>query len=115
MNRAILIGAAALVPLLATAASATPCAEQIATIERRLESPGAARVTGEVPTTTGSPKALPAPPPGQPSDPATKPEAGHIAEARTLIAKAREQDRAGQADACNDTMTRAKEKIGALP
>jgi hypothetical protein len=35
-------------------------------------------VTGEVPTTTGSPKALPAPPPGQPSDPATKPEAGHI-------------------------------------
>ncbi|NGM36231.1 hypothetical protein G4G93_20275 [Methylobacterium sp. DB0501] len=113
--RAMLIGASFLIPLLATAAAATPCAEQIATIERRLESPGAAAVTGSTPTTQGSPKALPAPPAGEPSDPATAPNAGRIAEARDLIAKAREQDRAGDERACEDTMTRAKERIGALP
>ncbi len=118
--RAVLIGAGILVPLVATplivtAAAATPCAEQIATIERRLESPGAASVTGGTPTAQGSPKALPAPPAGRPSDPATVPDAGRIAEARGLIATAREQDRAGNERACEDTMTRAKERIGALP
>ncbi|SFV16611.1 hypothetical protein SAMN02799631_06473 [Methylobacterium sp. 174MFSha1.1] len=113
--RGTIIAASILVPLGAAAAAATPCAEQIATIERRLESPGAAAVTGETPTTQGSPKALAAPPPGRPSDPATVPQAGRIAEARGLIATARDQDRAGNAQACNDTMTRAKELIGALP
>ncbi|KMO40205.1 hypothetical protein VQ02_08410 [Methylobacterium variabile] len=113
--RGTLIGATILVPLLATAAAATSCAEQIATIERRLESPGAAAVTGEAPTRTGSPRALAAPPAGQPSDPAVRPDAQRIAEARGLIATAREQDRAGKAEACADTMTHAKELIGALP
>ncbi|GJD61872.1 hypothetical protein [Methylobacterium frigidaeris] len=123
--RGTFIAASILVPLAATAAAATPCAEQIATIERRLESPGAAAVTGDAPTTRGSPKealpkeaspkALAAPPAGKPSDPATAPQAGRIAEARGLIATARDQDRAGNAQACNDTMTRAKELIGALP
>jgi hypothetical protein len=96
-------------------AFATPCGEQIATIERRLESGGAAQVTGGTATETGSPKALPTPPGGRPSDPSVKPDAGKIAEARSLIAKAREQDKAGQEQACNDTMSRAKTLIGALP
>ncbi|MGE7414641.1 hypothetical protein [Methylobacterium tarhaniae] len=113
--RGTLIAASLLLPLVATAAAATPCAEQIATIERRLESPGAAAVTGSTPSAAGSPKALAAPPAGRPSDPATVPQAGRIAEARGLIATAREQDRAGNAQGCNDTMTRAKELIGALP
>ncbi len=108
----LLMSASVLVPV---AAAATPCAEQIATIERRLESPGAKAVTGGTPATTGSPKALAAPPPGRPSDPATVPQADHIAEARGLIATARDQDRAGNTQGCNDTMTRAKELIGALP
>lgn len=112
---ATLVGASLLIPLVATAAAATPCAEQIATIERRLESPGATAVTGGTPTTQGSPKALPAPPATKPSDPATVPDAGRIAEARGLIAKAREQDRAGNERGCEDTMTQAKERIGALP
>ena len=108
----LLISATVLAPV---AAAATPCAEQIATIERRLESPGAKAVTGGTPATTGSPKALTAPPAGKPSDPATAPTPDHIAEARGLIATARDQDRTGNAQACNDTMTRAKELIGALP
>ncbi|WP_420813103.1 hypothetical protein [Methylobacterium currus] len=113
--RGMFVAASILVPLIATPAAATPCAEQIATIERRLESPGAAAVTGDTPTTQGSPKALAAPPAGRPSDPATAPQAGRIAEARGLIGTARDQDRAGNAQACNDTMTRAKALIGALP
>ncbi|MFE1600348.1 hypothetical protein [Methylobacterium sp. ID0610] len=98
-----------------TPAVATPCAEQIATIERRLDSTGAASVTGSTGTQTGSPRALPTPPGGQPSDPSVKPDPQKIAQARDLIAKAREQDKAGKADACEDTMTQAKTLIGALP
>ncbi|MGY2051316.1 hypothetical protein [Methylobacterium sp. JK268] len=96
-------------------ALATPCAEQIATIERRLDSTGAASVTGGTGTETGSPRALSKPPGGQPSDPAAKPDPQKIAQARSLIAKARGQDKAGQADACENTMTEAKTLIGALP
>ncbi|WP_018260974.1 hypothetical protein [Methylobacterium sp. WSM2598] len=105
-----------LVALSGTApAFATSCAEQIATIERRLDSAGAASVTGSTGTQTGSPRALPTPPGGQPSDPGVKPDPQKIAQARALIAKAREQDKAGKADACEDTMTQAKTLIGALP
>ncbi|GJD48577.1 hypothetical protein OPKNFCMD_1299 [Methylobacterium crusticola] len=114
--RVALVAASGLLALATAApAFATPCAEQIATIERRLESPGAASVTGSTPTQTGSPRALPAPPAGPPSDPASKPTAAGIEQARTLIAAAKDQDRAGNAAACEDTMTRAKEMIGALP
>ncbi|WP_298966253.1 hypothetical protein [uncultured Methylobacterium sp.] len=102
----------------AVPALASPCGEQIATIERRLDSPGAASVTGTTGSTgtaTGSPRALPAPPAGQPSDPAMKPDARKIGEARRLIEQAKTQDKAGQDAACEDTMTKAKEMIGALP
>ena len=105
-----LLAASATAPALAS-----PCGEQIATIERRLDSPGAATVTGSTGTQTGSPRALPTPPGGQPSDPSVTPSPDKIAQARDLIAKARAQDKAGQTDACESTMSQAKTLIGALP
>jgi hypothetical protein len=101
------------------AAYASSCSEQIATIERRLDSAGAERVTGKEPaggtTSSASPKALDQPPGGKPSDPATTASVAGIKEARDLIAKARAQDKAGDVKGCEDTMTKAKEKAGALP
>lgn len=105
--------------LAAGPALASSCAEQIATIERRLDSTGAEAVTGTVPpggpTSSHSPKALDAPPAGKPTDPSVKPSASGIGEARSLVARARAQDKAGDAKGCEDTMTQAKEKAGALP
>lgn len=111
---------AVLVALVSTgAAHASSCSEQIATIERRLDSAGAARVTGKEPaggtTTSASPRALEQPPGGTPSDPATTASVSGIREARDLIAKARGQDKAGDVKGCEETMTKAKEKAGALP
>ncbi|GJD59541.1 hypothetical protein [Methylobacterium dankookense] len=103
----------------AAPALATPCAEEIATLERRLDSAGAAQVTGTVPpggaTTSHSPKALDQAPNVKPSDPAAKPSASGIDAARKLVEKARAEDKAGQADACRDSILQAKEKAGALP
>ncbi|WP_407519964.1 hypothetical protein [Methylobacterium oryzisoli] len=104
------LAASSAVPVLAS-----PCGEQIATIERRLDSTGAASVTGSTGTQTGSPRALPTPPGGQPSDPNVTPSPDKIAQARELIAKARAEDKAGQTDACENTMSQAKTLIGALP
>ncbi|WP_084673983.1 hypothetical protein [Methylobacterium sp. WSM2598] len=119
---------ASLVLVLATAASilanapgaqASSCSEQIATIERRLDSAGAERVTGREPpggpTSSNSPKALDKPPEAKPSDRTLQPSASGVQEARELIRKARAQQQAGDEKGCNDTMTRAKEKAGALP
>jgi hypothetical protein len=41
--------------------------------------------------------------------------AAHISDARRLIGRAGDEDRAGQQRACEDTMTEAKGMIGALP
>jgi len=38
-----------------------------------------------------------------------------VKEARELIEKARAQEKAGDQKGCEDTMTKAKEKAGALP
>lgn len=100
-------------------ALATPCADQIATIERRLDSAGATAVTGTVPpggpTSSHSEKALDAPPAGKPTDPSTRPTASGVEGARELIRRAKAQDAAGDAKGCETTMTEAKEKAGALP
>jgi hypothetical protein len=100
-------------------ALAVSCKDDIAAVERRLNSAGAEQVTGKEPpggpTSSGSAKALDKPPAGSPSDPATKPTKAGVEEARTLLAKAKEQDKAGQETACQDTMTKVKEKAGALP
>lgn len=100
-------------------ALATPCADEITTLERRLDSAGAAQVTGTVPpggtTSSHSDKALAKAPDVKPSDPSVKPSAAGVAEARKLVEKARAEDKAGKADACRDTILQAKEKAGALP
>jgi len=110
---------AALLVASAAPALATPCADEVATLEKRLDSAGAASVTGKTPaggtTSSHSDKALATPPAGKPSDPETTATAGGVKEARALVAKAREQDKAGNADACRDTIMKAKEKAGALP
>ncbi|GBU18091.1 hypothetical protein AwMethylo_23060 [Methylobacterium sp.] len=113
-----------LLPALALALAAGPalassCAEEIATLEKRLDSAGAAQVTGKAPPggapAAHSDKALAQAPGTKPSDPATKPSAGGVTEARTLLAKAKDEEKAGKAEACRDTVLKAKEKAGALP
>ena len=103
----------------ATPALASSCSEEIATLDRRLGSAGAETVTGkETPggaTSSNSDKALDKPPAGKPSDPATTATAGGVRQARDLVEKARAEEKAGQAEACRDTIMQAKEKAGALP
>ncbi|KQT07535.1 hypothetical protein ASG40_14120 [Methylobacterium sp. Leaf399] len=112
--------AAGLLALSGTApAFASSCTDQIATIEKRLDSAGAATVTGTVPpggpTPPASGKALDAPPAGKPTDPAARPTASGVEAARDLIRQAKAQDKAGDVKGCEATMTQAKEKAGALP
>lgn len=107
--------------LLASAAPvlASSCSEEIATLDRRLGSAGAATVTGKAApggtTSSNSDKALGAPPEGKPSDPKTAATSGGVEEARDLVEKARAEEKAGRAEACRDTIMQAKEKAGALP
>ncbi|WP_375453694.1 hypothetical protein [uncultured Methylobacterium sp.] len=100
-------------------ALAGSCAEEITTLEKRLDSAGAAKVVGKEPpggaTASHSDKALAAPPAGKPSDPATTSTAAGVQSARDLVEKARAEDAAGKADPCRDTIMKAKEKAGALP
>ncbi|AWN36703.1 hypothetical protein [Methylobacterium radiodurans] len=105
--------------LMTAPALATPCADEITTLEKRLDSAGAAQVTGTVPpggpVSSNSDKALDKAPTVKPSDPSVKPTAAGVNEARKLVEKARAEDKAGKADACRDTIMQAKEKAGALP
>ncbi|KST61171.1 hypothetical protein AO398_00325 [Methylobacterium sp. GXS13] len=99
-------------------AMASSCAEQIATIERRLDSAGAVQVTGLQEghsLRTGSPRGVSAARLDAPSDPATVSTAGHVSEARALIVRAADEDRRGDKRGCENTMTEAKGMIGALP
>ncbi|WP_232629747.1 hypothetical protein [Methylobacterium sp. Leaf118] len=110
----------ALAALLAAGpALSVTCKDDIAAVERRLNSAGAETVTGKEPpggpTAAPSDKALDKPPEGKPSDPATQPTKAGVEQARTLLAKAKEQDKAGQETTCQDTMTKVKEAAGALP
>ena len=99
-------------------ALATSCAEQIGTIQRRLDSAGAVQITGLQDGHTlrsGSPHGVAGPRLDAPSDPALISTAGHIADARHLLARATDEDRTGAQRACENTMTEAKGMIGALP
>ena len=99
-------------------ALATSCAEQIGTIERRLDSAGAVQVAGlQAGHTlrTGSPRAVTSVRLEAPTDPNTVSTPEHIAQARILIDRATAEDRRGDKHACEDTMTQAKGMIGALP
>ena len=109
---ALLLGALQLPAL------ATSCAEQIGTIERRLNSAGAVQVSGsrrDHVLRTGSPRALHEAPAGDPSDPSFVSTAAGIAEARSLIGRAVLEDSQGKQRACENTMSEAKGMIGALP
>ena len=103
----------------AAPALAVSCKEEIATVERRLNSAGAETVTGKEPpggaTSSNSPKALDKPPEGKPSDPETTSTAGGVEDAKTLLETAKTQEKAGDEKTCQDTMTKVKEKAGALP
>ena len=99
-------------------ALATSCAEQIGTIERRLDSAGAVQITGLQDghsLRSGSPRGVAGPRVDAPSDPALISTAGHIADARRLLVRAADEDRTGAQRACENTMTEAKGMIGALP
>jgi hypothetical protein len=105
----------AIAPLPALASS---CAEQIGTIERRLDSAGAVQVSGlQAGHTlrTGSLRGITTARLDAPTDPDTISKADHVAVARTLIIRATNEDRQGDKRACENTMSEAKSMIGALP
>lgn len=114
----------ALAPALLLTVAASPvlasaCSDQIATIERRLNSAGAVAATGSTPSdgkvASNPSQGLQTPPAGKPSDPATAPDGSSVEKARGLIAQARKQEAAGDQKGCEDTMTEAKKAAGALP
>lgn len=107
--------ALALMPLPALASS---CAEQISTIERRLDSAGAVEIAGLQAghsIRTGSPRGVQAARLDAPSDPTLVSTADGVAIARTLMIRASDEDRRGDQRACENSMTEAKGMIGALP
>ncbi|MCJ2013968.1 hypothetical protein [Methylobacterium sp. J-076] len=119
MKFRLVLALAAVATAAAGPALATPCADEVSTLEKRLNSAGAAEVTGTTPpggvTSSHSDKALATPPKLTPSDKDVKPTASGVEEAKKLVAQAREEDKAGKADACRQTIMKAKEKAGALP
>ena len=118
MRLAALVTVAALLGCSTLPALATPCAGQIGTLQRRLDSVGAVRVAGLEPGHTlqaGSPRANRQMLPEQPSDPSLKPTREHVAAARELILRAIEEDREGNQRACENILSDAKRLIGALP
>ena len=119
MNLRLALALAAVTAATAGPALATPCADEVSTLERRLNSAGAAEVTGTTPpggpTSSNSPKALDAAPKLEPADKSVKPTASGVEEAKKLVAQAREEDKAGKAEECRQTIMKAKEKAGALP
>jgi hypothetical protein len=99
-------------------ALASSCAEQIGTIERRLDSAGAVEITGLQPghsLQTGSPRSVQGARLNAPSDPNMVSTADGVAAARALIIRAADEDHRGDKRACENTMTEAKGMIGALP
>jgi hypothetical protein len=120
MRPVLTLGASALLLGLAQfPVLASSCAEQIGTIERRLDSAGAVHVAGLQDghriRSSNSPKALSEAPSGEPSDASMIATAAHISDARRLLSRAVEEDSQGHQRACEDTITEAKGMIGALP
>ena len=110
--------AAVLTVLLPLPVLASSCAEQIGTIERRLDNPGAIQVAGLQDghvVRTGSPKGITTAHFDAPSDPRSISTSDHVAIARTLLVRASVEDQRGDKRACENTMTEAKGMIGALP
>ncbi|GJE15384.1 hypothetical protein [Methylobacterium marchantiae] len=110
---------ALLLTLVASPVLASACSDQIATIERRLNSSGAVSTTGTASadgTVASNPsQGLKAPPAGKPTDASTTPNNASVDKARGLIEQARKQDAAGDEKGCENTMTEAKKAAGSLP
>lgn len=119
MLRSLALASAGLILAGAAPAMALTCKDDIAAVERRLNSAGAEKVEGKAPsaetTSPASPKALDKPPAGQAAEPGARPSASGVAEAKTLLELAKTQDKAGDEKNCQETMTKVKEKAGALP
>ena len=100
-----------LLSALGPALADTSCHEEVTTLERRLDSAGAASVTGKEPaggtTSSNSPKALDKAPSAKPTDADAKSTAGGVQEARSLLTQARQKDQAGDAEGCRSTMMQA--------
>ena len=99
-----------------TPAFATECAQHIQAIERRMDSAGASKITGKPASPNAKSQASNAagvaPAPVNPDEQAT-PE--KMAKARELLGKAKEQDKAGDKQACEQTMQQVQANMGALP
>ena len=97
-------------------AFATECAQHIQAIERRMNSAGASKVTGKPPSpdakSQASNAAGQAPAPVDSNQQAT-PE--KMKEAQTLLSKAKDQDKAGDKQGCEQTMQQVQANMGALP
>ena len=105
------VGVASVAP-----AFATECAQHIQAIERRMNSAGASKITGQPPSpdskSQASNAAGEAPPPVDQNQKAT-PE--KMNEARALLGKAKDQDKAGDKQGCEQTMQQVQANMGALP
>ena len=109
-----------LIPVLLLSATApawaTPCGTHIATIERRLETSGASKVTGDQPNPaaeSGSKKAVGQAPAAV--NPTQAPSADKIQQARVVMEEAKKKDQAGDQAGCESSMQEATKLIGALP
>lgn len=99
-------------------ALATPCAQHVGALQRRLDSVGAVHVAGLEPghtLTTGSVRALPRALADQSADPQLRPTRENIAAARLLIREASAEEAEGNQRACENILSDAKRLIGALP
>ncbi len=99
-----------------TAASATECAQHIQAIERRMHSAGASQVTGQ-PSSPDS-KAQASNEQGKAPAPVAAEQAATPAKmekAEALLAKAKQQDSAGDKQGCEQTMQDVQANMGALP
>ena len=101
---------------LAPPASATECAQHIQAIERRMHSAGASQVTGQAPSPDSKAQASnaegQAPAPVAPEQSASPDK---MQKAEALLAKAKDQDKAGDKNACEQTMQDVQANMGALP
>ena len=97
-------------------AFATECAQHIQAIERRMNSAGASKITGQAPSpdskSQASNAAGEAPAPVNPNQQATPDK---MKEAQSLLEKAKQQDKAGDKDKCEQTMQQVQANMGALP
>ena len=113
--RAHILAATAVV-VVTPAFAASECGMQIQAIERRMHSAGGAEVTGKAMSPDSNAQAsneagrAPAP-----DNAAQAPTKQKMADAQSLIEKAKTQDAAGNTKDCEATMMNAQSKMGALP